>query len=65
MEESIVTIYKRFINELGAHSTIYIYPQYSSDLQKLLEFIEPYINEVDEIEKIYKKVNERQLKWEM
>ena len=37
--EQIMKAYKRFITNRDTHSGIYLYPQYESDLDAILEFV--------------------------
>lgn len=56
--EDIVEIYQRFTNMRDTHSGIYNYAGYDRDLTAILEFVEPYVDELKELRDIYNKVKE-------
>ena len=56
--ENFVEIYKRFVEMRNSHSGIYNYAGYDKDLTAILEFVEPYVDELEELRDIYRKIKE-------
>ena len=58
MDTDIVEIYDRFVQMRTNHSGIYLYPGYERDLGELLAYLEPYIDDLKDLRRIYERITD-------